>query len=193
MLCVNAKISDIHLADIVISSLEDWLESKAEDKGAVTGFFAGVLKKSVSYIPQNGKLKILLTIIKMKKQFVLDKLNELLKENQIAFFLEELHIEGDINMLKLKINIDNIEYEKLLDEYLPVLMENNETVKDISNILGDSLISCLKAALAEITDDKKEEVLIYISNKYNSEISNIINAALLKNSISCTISDFEIN
>lgn len=102
-------------------------------------------------------------------------------------------------MIKLDVVLDEIDYNKVIDFILPMLLSNLSKkdnklgelfaiVSDVDEMTSDML----KAALNTLPQQKKNELIVSILTIYNEDIMNMINKVMDKNNISVSISQVGI-
>lgn len=98
--------------------------------------------------------------------------------------------------MKITLNINNINYETIIDKSVPLLKEkaqkdNNILLKTISGILsmpGD--IS--KKMLNALPQETKDELVVYLINSNKGKIAELLQNTLTNKGIELRIDDIEI-
>lgn len=98
--------------------------------------------------------------------------------------------------MKITLNIDNINYESIIDRFIPFLKGRAETD---NNVLLKTIVAILnmpgdlpKKTLNALPQEMKDELVIYIINKNKERISVFMQDALANKGFELKISDLEI-
>lgn len=99
--------------------------------------------------------------------------------------------------MKITLNINNIDYEPIIDQSIPLLKEkaqadNNILLKTISGILsmpGD----IPKKMLNALPQETKDELVVYLINSNKGKIAELLQNALTSKGIEVRIDDIEIS
>ena len=98
--------------------------------------------------------------------------------------------------MKITLNINNIDYESIIDQSIPLLKEkaqadNNILLKTISGILtmpGD----IPKKMLNALPQETKDELVVYLINSNKGKIVELLQNTLANKGIELRIDDIEI-
>ena len=98
--------------------------------------------------------------------------------------------------MKITLNINNIDYESIIDQSIPLLKEkakadNNILLKTISGILsmpGD----IPKKMLNALPQETKDELVVYLINSNKGKIAELLHNTLANKGIELRIDDIEI-
>ena len=98
--------------------------------------------------------------------------------------------------MKITLNINNIDYESIIDQSIPLLKEkapadNNILLKTISGILsmpGD----IPKKMLNALPQETKDELVVYLINSNKDKIAELLQNTLANKGIELPIDDIEI-
>lgn len=98
--------------------------------------------------------------------------------------------------MKITLNINNIDYESIIDKSVPLLKEkeqadNNILLKTISGILsmpGD----IPKKMLNALPQETKDELVVYLINSNKVKIAELLQNILANKGIELRIDDIEI-
>ena len=98
--------------------------------------------------------------------------------------------------MKITLNINNIDYESIIDKSVPLLKEkaqadNNILLKTISGILsmpGD----IPKKMLNALPQETKDELVVYLTNSNKVKIAELLQNILANKDIELRIDDIEI-
>lgn len=98
--------------------------------------------------------------------------------------------------MKITLNINNIDYESIIDKSVPLLKEkaqadNNIMLKTISGILsmpGD----IPKKMLNALPQETKDELVVYLINSNKVKIAELLQNILANKGIELRIDDIEI-
>ncbi|MBR3995591.1 MAG: hypothetical protein IKI97_09970 [Clostridia bacterium] len=98
--------------------------------------------------------------------------------------------------MKITLNINNIDYESIIDQSIPLLKEkapadNNILLKTISGILsmpGD----IPKKMLNALPQETKDELVVYLINSNKDKIAELLQNTLANKGIELRIDDIEI-
>ena len=100
-------------------------------------------------------------------------------------------------MIELKILVDEIDYPSLTDALLPLLAESMKDGR--GGILGDVLarnpdtaVSMARTVLSKMSEEKKEELLMQLLDRYHDKVLHAGEKALLKRGIRLKLSGFSV-
>lgn len=99
--------------------------------------------------------------------------------------------------MKITLNINNIDYESIIDQSIPLLKEkakadNNILLKTISGILsmpGD----IPKKMLNALPQETKDELVVYLINSNKGKIAELLQNTLASKGFALQIDDIEIS
>lgn len=162
---------------------------------------SGFTKLLVSIAPNKDELAA--TLICQNADEIQKYANEALIRFKIAASIKAIRAKtvdkGCDKMIKLEVEIDNIDYEQNITNLMPLLMDildkNKITNKAIAILTENSELAekMVKAAIREIPEDKRDELLADILTEYKQEIINTANRAILKYYIKAELKEIEIH
>ena len=99
--------------------------------------------------------------------------------------------------MKIALNINNIDYESIIEQSIPLLKEkakadNNILLKTISGILsmpGD----IPKKMLNALPQETKDELIVYLINSNKGKIAELLQNTLANKGFALQIDDIEIS
>ena len=99
--------------------------------------------------------------------------------------------------MKITLNINNIDYESIIEQSIPLLKEkakadNNILLKTISGILsmpGD----IPKKMLNALPQETKDELIVYLINSNKGKIAELLQNTLANKGFALQIDDIEIS
>ncbi len=212
MIKISAYIRKINyntLLELMMPHIEEWLTQKDT-------FFYDILNKILSNKNKPTKFsKLLVSAIPKKTNIsawimqnfdeaLMEYLNNLLKEKHVYMRITSIHINsierGNEAMLKLEITMDNIDYEKTIEEILPVLIEKLSQKDDKGGRIGYLLLSLkelpiqvVKAAINAIPTEQRDSLMAAFLSEYKEEMADAINRIITINNIKAEISDIHIS
>ena len=94
-------------------------------------------------------------------------------------------------MIKLEIDIDDLNYENLVDQYLPMMAEElrrsgNPVAMLISNGMPASMA---KKIISGLSQDKKDALAADLLNAYSKKLRDAATDYAVRNGVSVTISN----
>lgn len=202
------KINYNTIVEIAMPYITQWLSEK-------DSLFYKIIKNTIS---KNGKAtafsKVLVTILPKKNNMaaslmphfddaLIEYANSMLEEKQVIAEITSLKMDSierrKVKMLKIEVKVDHIDYEKTVDNLLPMLVqklsekdEKTKRVADIISGLGELPRNMLQAALGVIPVDQRDDLIAQILSQYNKELIEILNSVVEKNQIEAEISDIKI-
>lgn len=211
MLTCKLYIKDIDY-NSVIDKLMPIITKELSDKDNV---FFTVLKNIISRNDKpTGITKLLVSIIPKKDDIVVSLLqqyaaeivlytNEVLSKYMLIADMKSLKtrtIERDgSKLIKLEITIDDIDYEQTIVNVIPIILEmlkkQNEIAGKAVSILSKNselVENMVKAAIKEIPENKRDELVAGILMEYNKEIKDTTNQAIVENNIKAVIKEIAI-
>ncbi|MDD3173916.1 MAG: hypothetical protein PHF63_09675 [Herbinix sp.] len=197
------------LVDLMMPFIEKWLTEK-------DNIFYNIFSKMISNNGKPTKLsKFLVSVIPNKSnvaasilphfnEVLIEYLNNLLIKNGIAVRITSIKIESIERryetMLRIEINIDEIDYEKTIDNLLSVMIQRLSEKEDKSGKIGRLLLSLnglpnqvLKAAIGAIPKEQRDELAASIISEYKEELADILNSIVSQNNIKAEISEINIH
>lgn len=213
---ISMLICRLYLQNIdynsVINRLMPVITKELSEKDNV--FFSLLKKILCKNNKPSGFTKLLFSIAPNKDEIAVSLLcknaeeiqqyaNEALKRFKIAASIKAIRAKtidkGCDKMIKLEVEIDNIDYEKNITNLMPLLIDilnrNKISSKAISILTNNSELAekMAKAAIREIPEDKRDELLADILTEYKQEIIDAVNRAILKYYIKAELKDIGIH
>ncbi|MBO4854668.1 MAG: hypothetical protein J5482_05990 [Oscillospiraceae bacterium] len=100
-------------------------------------------------------------------------------------------------MIELKILVDEIDYSSLTDVLVPLLAKSMKDGK--GGILGevlaknpDTAVSMARTILSKISQEKKDELLMQMMDKYRNELLHAVEKALAEHAIQLKLCGFSV-
>lgn len=191
MLRLNAEVQDIDydtLVDLILPF------SKEGKPNRFTRFL-------VSKIPKKTELAV--WILPHFNKILMEYINNLLEKYQVAALVKGLKAEtverGYKKMLRVEFIIDEVDYEKTVDNLLPIVLQQLAEKEDESSKLPKILLRLKKlprqvlgAAVRAIPKEQRDEVTALFLNEYKEELTGTLNSILIKNSIKAEIKNIKV-
>lgn len=99
--------------------------------------------------------------------------------------------------MKITLNINNVDYESIVDQSVPLLREKAKTD---NNILFKTLSGILnmpgeipKKMLNALPQETKDELLVYLINSNKGKVTELLQNALANKGFALQIDDIEIS
>lgn len=195
--------------ELAMPYIVKWLSEK-------DNFFYEILKKIIS---KKGKptafSKILVTLLPKKAEMaaaILPHFDDILMEylnnsiipkyasaEVVSMKMDTIERRHD-TMLRIEINIDDINYEKTAEALLPTLItklsDKNETSAKVARLLkdlGELPNQVLAGALGAIPEKQRDELTAKILTEFADELVTMLNSVVTANNIKADISDIKVD
>lgn len=212
MIRASAYLRNINynaLVEAVMPYIDKWLSDK-------DNLFYDTINKIIS---NNGKpskfSKFVVSAIPKKTNLtasILPHFNSLLKEylnnqlgrEQISAKITRMKIDSmegsKESMLKIEIQIDEIDYEKTIDGLLPKLIQSLGEKEGQPGKLGDLLLKMkelpaqmIKAAIKTVPAEQRDGLLAAVLSEYKEELSDFLSSIAAQNNIKAEVSNLNIS
>jgi predicted RNA binding protein with dsRBD fold (UPF0201 family) len=162
---------------------------------------SGLSKLVVSLMPNKDNLAA--SILPHYEEELVKFLNELMRSNHITAVVKSLSFKtierSPDKMLRIEIMIDEIDYEQTLANLAPTVLlklaEQEGKAGSIAKLLmerNDLPGNVLKAAVAAIPKQQRDELLADILMEYRRELTETLNELIAKNKVSAEIKDIKV-
>jgi hypothetical protein len=211
MLACKVYIKDIDY-NSVVDKLMPLIAQELSDKDNV---FYTVLKNIISKNDKpTGITKLLVSIIPKKDDIVVSLLqqhaaeiilytNEVLSKYMIIASIKTLKTRtierNGGKLIKLEITIDDIDYEQTIVNLIPLILkmlnkQNGIAGKTVSILTKniELLANMVKAAIKELPENKRDELLAGILMEFSKEIIDTVNQTAEQNNIKAAITEIVI-
>lgn len=211
MIRMNAYLQNINyitLVELMMPYMDKWLSEKdnlfytALNKIIINdGKPSKFSKFIVSAIPK--KTNLTASILQHFNDLLIEYLNNMLDREHIAAkvkYFKTDSIEGSKEtMLKIEIQIDEIDYLKTIDSLLPKLIQGLSEKDDKSGRIGRLLLSfkglpvqMMKAAIQAVPAEERDRLLAVLLSEYKEELAQLLNLTAARNNIKAEISNIHI-
>ncbi len=161
----------------------------------------GIAKGILKIIPQQTKDKVAFDVIVQNKDKIIESINNYFSSNQITIIINDILIKepskAGYSMLKFEISLNEIDYNSVITNLLPMILNNMSMKDDKSGELAKVLLDMneipnqmIIAALNVLPQEAKDELVVKISSLYKEEIIDSLNHLVGEQHITAVVSDF---
>lgn len=190
MLRLVAYISDVCYL-CILNLLIPGIEKSATAKGIV------------KLVPHSWKDEVALFITNFNKERIIKEINTQLKKRDIDISVAQIDLskfrtEGS-RMLRLEVIVDEIDYNRLVKNTVPKLLETMAQSNDSKGALAKLLleknlpVKMLTAALDTLTQEEKDELVVSIFNIFKGDIREALYKILEEQHISLDIEKLRLD
>lgn len=190
MLRLVAYISDVCYL-CILNLLIPGIENSATARGII------------KLVPHSWKDEVALLITNLNREKIIKEINTQLKKRDINISVAQLDLskfrtEGS-RMLRLEVIVDDIDYNGLVKNTVPKLLENMAQSNDSMGALAKLLleknlpVKMLTAALDTLTQEEKDELVVSIFNIYKGDIKEALYRVLEQQNISLDIEKLRLD
>ena len=190
MLKLVAYISDLSYLSI-LNLLIPGIDRSAAAKGIV------------KLVPNSWKDELALLITTLNQEKIIKEVNTQLKRKSINISVAQIDLskfrtEGS-RMLRLEVILDEIDYNGLVKNTVPKILENMAQSKDSNGALAKLLleknlpVKMLTAALDTLSQEEKDELVVSIFNIYKGDIKEALYRVLEQQNISLDIEKLRLD
>lgn len=176
------------------------LQSSPEKKDG--NFFASVMGKLISggitILPDSMKDVIVKRLFDLNRTAIISQINKMLSDNEIELVIKDAVIEGSSKLMKIQLDVDNVNYNQIIVKFLPQIIElipkNDKTTvfTDALGIVSDKLDVMVNDLLDNLDDKQKEQLLRLFVNHFSPKISSILNKLIASNGITAEIDGISV-
>ena len=176
------------------------LQSSPEKKDG--NFFASVMRKLISggitILPDSMKDVMVKRLFDLNRTAIISQINKMLSDNEIELVIKDAVIEGNSKLMKIQLDVDNVNYNQIIVKFLPQIIElipkNEKTTvfTDALDIVGDKLDEMVNDLLDNLDDKQKEQLLRLFVNHFSPKISSILNKLIASNDITAEINGISV-
>lgn len=149
-------------------------------------------------VPQQAKDNVAYELLMRNKEKIVEGINKSLAENNIAIELSQLRMQdpqkSGKDMLKLELTVKDINYNQLIRNFLPKLLngmaQQEEKQRELAKVfleLKEAPIMMLTAAFDILTQEEKETLTTKLLNLYSEEIMEVLNKKAEEQGISAEV------
>lgn len=155
-------------------------------------------KAALFFMSDSQKQEILISLVKMNNSKILSALQDIIDKNNILLDLKRIIVKEGVNkMIEIKLLVDNINYESIAKLAMPMLSENlkkQEKMSFLNELLKNEEVSknVVTAALNEIPDEMKNNLVLSAVKCYNNEISEALRNVLKDKGIGIDIAEISL-
>ena len=160
-------------------------------------------KGIIKLVPNSFKDELALLITTLNQEKIINEVNSKLERSGINITviridLTKFRTEGS-RMLRLEVVIDEIDYNGLIKNTVPRILENMAQSKDNNGALvkllleKDLPVRMLTAALDALSQEEKDELVVSVFNIYKGDIKEALYRAMEQQNISLEIEKLQLD
>ena len=192
---------EIKAANISYSEFADKLLQRRTanaDRSSFAPIAGKLISGGIAFLPKSMKDAMLIKLFEQNQSAIIAQLNRLLSDKGIKLEITNAAIAGGSDLMKIRFDIDNVNYEEIIIKFLPQITElipkndNTSVFTETLGIVGDNLEAMVKALLDTLDDEKKEQLVKLFANRYSLNISSFLNKLIADNGITAEITEIKI-
>lgn len=155
-------------------------------------------KAALFFLSEEKKQELLISLVRKNDTRILSILQEVINKKNISLDLKEISINERVGkMIEIKLAVDNVNYESIVELILPVLCDSIKEKKELSflnELLANAEISknVITAALNAIPDETKTNMVLSAAECYNDKILEMLKDFVIKKGIKIDIDKVSI-
>ena len=155
-------------------------------------------KAALFIMSEAKKQELLISLIKKNDIRILSILQEVINKKNISLDLKEISINERVGkMIEIKLAVDNVNYESIVELILPVLCDSIKEKKELSflnELMANAEISknVISATLNAIPDEMKTNLILSAAECYNDKILEMLKDFVIKKGIKIDIDKVSI-
>lgn len=192
---LTIKIQQIDLCECLLQAMPILREKVPQDGTAVSRILRvvtqlpdHVIRTMLEAVPESELQEILVLLIRENQEKIRQKLENLLKENQVEVSLEELTLSDG---MELRMRINDLDYARLLQ--MPAVQNAVRNHAAQGNVLLTSLLAApeflLRGMLDRIPQETKDQIALSLLNKYSDALTAKLEHLIQKRGIQIQLSD----
>lgn len=133
------------------------------------------------------------TVVSWFNGVVMEITRKMLKDNHIYAEVKKITVEKEEETLRLALEVDHIQYEKSLIKNLKRIVSGlqklpeDHIVRTILDILQEDKEAVVSALLSAISDEKKEDIIKVLVEKYHDNLCSLLTNLINENKINLAI------
>lgn len=197
---LKIQIQEIDFGDVILKAMSASREKmpingRANSKiiSVVTQLPSEVIRTVLDAVPQKDKCEIAALLVQENAFGIRAALSRQLERFGVEASVDEVSLS---NEMEVSVAVSNLNYEALAETYLPFIREGIVLHENPSLAILETLLKLpgklLYSALAKIPQNKKDEAVVYLINRYQATIISKLEAVLASQDIRITLGELHV-